>query len=506
MKYLKQLSFILATLFILVALGIKMQKPEWQMYSNISIGVGVAFFLLSLWFERHELLTFFSARSTRYGINSVVMVIMVLAIVVLGNWLVSRHPWKYDTTKNKQFTLSSLTLNTLKDLKQPVKITAFFMEAQEGENKAKMQELMDNYKAHSKMLDIRVVDPQKEPRLTQQYGIETNGTTVFESGKQKTTISSTNEEDVTNAILNVTSNKQSKVYFLQGHGEPGIGDTENNGYSYIVDALKKLNYQVSDITDLAATKKIPDDCDALVVTGPKVALLDVEIKALETYMSKGGRVVILDDPQSDASLNKIVEEYGVHPSDNVVVDSQYFYQDPAIPLILRKEGTPLTKEFNYQIFFPITRSFTYDDKAQGLTFTSIAASSPDSWGETDKEQAVYDEGKDQKGPLDVALTVTRAVSDSDKRSAELRMVLFGDMNFVQNAFAGVPGNKQIFLNAVAWLTEKENLIHLPPRNTSNEVMTLSSTQLNYIFLLIVVALPVAVLIAGISIWVKRKKL
>lgn len=202
-------------------------------------------------------------------------------------------------------------------------------------------------------------------------------------------------------------------------------------------------------------------------------------------------------------------DYRITSNADVVVDDHYFLpmSSPAIPLIRGAEGTPLTKEFGYPMFFPLTRSLSYDDKdAQGLTFTTVAESTPDSWGETDKEKAEFEEGKDKKGPLIVGLTATKAVSAADKRSAEMRLAVFGDMNFIENAFTGVPGNKQMFSNSIAWLSEQENLIHLPPRNNSSDVMLLSSTQFNYIALLSVILLPAAVLGAGITVWAKRKKL
>src|ERR687891_2427133 len=115
MEKLKKISFWLACIFILGALATKMARPEWKLYSNIATGIGVLFFLLSLYNERSSLKKFFSARSTKYGLNSVVMVILTLALVVLANWVISRHSWKYDATKNKTFSLSSLTENALKN-------------------------------------------------------------------------------------------------------------------------------------------------------------------------------------------------------------------------------------------------------------------------------------------------------------------------------------------------------------------------------------------------------
>ena len=89
---------------------------------------------------------------------------------------------------------------------------------------------------------------------------------------------------------------------------------------------------------------------------------------------------------------------------------------------------------------------------------------------------------------------------------EMRMVIFGDSTFAQNDFARIPGNNRIFQNSVAWLTEQENLIQLPPRNEKNDVMTLNSTQLNYLGLFLVIVLPAIVIGTGVMVWLKRKKL
>ena len=153
----------------------------------------------------------------------------------------------------------------------------------------------------------------------------------------------------------------------------------------------------------------------------------------------------------------------------------------------------------------MTRSFTYKEGGKE-SISPFVESTQYSWGETDKQQAQYDEGKDKKGPLSVGVTLTKTIDAKDKLSNEARLVVFGDVNFVQNAFVGIPGNRQIVLNAVAWLTEQENLIHLPPRNDHSDVLMLSSTQMNYTGLLIVIVLPGLVLAAGIAIWIRRKKL
>ncbi|MCI0441939.1 Gldg family protein [bacterium] len=512
MEKFKKLSFILAALFILSALFIKLQRPELQKYANYAVIAGIVFFLISLWFERKELKAFFTARSTRYGLNSLVMVLLVLAIVILANWLINRHPYRYDTTKNQQFSLSPMTKNALKNLKQTVKITAFFTEGQEEGLRTRMKDLLDNYQIETKKLEIKMLDPLKNQQLIQQYNVDTNGTTVFESGQQKTTINTSSEEDVTNAILKVTSSNQLAVYFMTGHGEPSISENDERGLSTVVDQLKKTNYQVNELKDFAAKPNVPADCTVLVIAGPNVALLDHEVKGITDYLAAGGRALILDDPTADNSLSKILSAYKVTARDDIAIDSQYFFPlgDAAVPLVSALPGTPVTKEFNYQMFFALARSLDYKPGENNkATFTPFAQTSQYSWGETDKQNANFDEGKDVKGPLTLGLLVSLPLenkNDKNKRSPEMRMVVFGDVTFAENNFARIPGNNRIFQNSVAWLTEQENLISLPPRNDKNDIMMLNSTQLNYAGILLVLVIPILIIGAGVMIWLRRKRL
>ena len=489
----------------------KMAKPEWQLYANIVVGLGAAFFLLSLYFERSSLKTFFSARSTRYGINSVVIVLLVLGLVGLINWIASRHEIKWDTTKNKQFSLSSLSVNAVKNLKKPVKITAFYsFQGEDDGSRQKMKTLLDDYSSHSKLLEAKIIDPLKNMPLVRQYGVEHDKTTIVESGNQKQTLTTTEEEDLTNAILKVSSNKQVTLYFMQGHGEPGIADADTGGMSGVVEQLKKSNYIIQELKDFAAKPKVPDDCSTLVLASPKVQLLDHEIKGVLDYLNAGGRALILDDPRSDASLAKIFAPYQVTPENDIVVDENCNFPlaGPVVPCVVPEAGTPVSREFDNRavLFLPETRSLTYKEGGNEV-FTAVAKSTENAYGETDKEKASYDEGKDKKGPLTVGVLVTKPAEAKEKKNPETRLAIFGDASFAQNQFVGwSPYNYQFFANSLAWLTEQENLIHLPPRNTRNDVMTLSSTQLTYIWVLVLVVLPLAVLGTGIGVWVRRKKL
>ncbi len=57
--------------------------------------------------------------------NVVISAAVVLGIVVLANFMASRHNVRFDTTSGGEFTLSDQTLKLLKNLKSELKIIVF---------------------------------------------------------------------------------------------------------------------------------------------------------------------------------------------------------------------------------------------------------------------------------------------------------------------------------------------------------------------------------------------
>ena len=179
-----------------------------------------------------------------------------------------------------------------------------------------------------------------------------------------------------------------------------------------------------------------------------------------------------------------------------------------MPCVVAKLGTPVAREFDDRavLFFPEAKSLSYTaEKDAKATYTVVAESSDKSWGETDKERAELNEGTDKKGPLTVGLLIEKTQEGGQK--GETKIAIFSDASFAQNQFVNwSPWNFRLFSNSIAWLTEQENLIHLPPKSTQSDTMMLSSTQLNSILLLGVIGLPLIVLITGVVVWMRRKKL
>jgi ABC-type uncharacterized transport system involved in gliding motility auxiliary subunit len=68
------------------------------------------------------------------------------------------------------------------------------------------------------------------------------------------------------------------------------------------------------------------------------------------------------------------------------------------------------------------------------------------------------------------------------------------------------GNRDLALNAVAWLSDDERFISIRASENQDGLSQFSNSSLNLILLFTVFLVPVATLGAGIAVWWRRSKL
>jgi ABC-type uncharacterized transport system involved in gliding motility auxiliary subunit len=124
----------------------------------------------------------------------------------------------------------------------------------------------------------------------------------------------------------------------------------------------------------------------------------------------------------------------------------------------------------------------------------------------------FDEAKgDKRGPVSIAAAasapVTAAPADKSETGAakpETRVVVFGDSDFASNLALGVSGNKDLFMNAVNWLAQQENLIAIRPREADDRRLTMTASQQLQVIILALFLVPLAVLGTGVYAWWRRR--
>ena len=122
---------------------------------------------------------------------------------------------------------------------------------------------------------------------------------------------------------------------------------------------------------------------------------------------------------------------------------------------------------------------------------------------------------DTPGPVSIGVAVSAAAPTPEPPAGtekpadeapkpETRVAAIGDSDFVANAYLGIEGNRDLFMNALNWLAQQENLIAIRPRDASDRRLTLTANKTAGIFWLSIFIIPAAVLGAGAYSWWRRR--
>jgi len=488
MEKIKQnLNYIGLALIFLALISLRIW-PHKKMVALVLGAAGIAALAVYIISNIASLKEGFKRRSFIYSSNMLLVVVLVLGIVVIVNYFFAKYHHRFDFTESKMHSLSDQSIQVLKNLKNDVYIKSFFLEG--NYNKNRMEKLFQNYAYHSKRIKFEFIDPDKNPGLVKRYDVTTDGTTILESGDKESRITTTSEEDLTNAIVKVSREKKKVIYFLEGHGEASADDTEARGYSLAKEELGKLAYEVKTLT-LALEDNFPEDCSILVIPGAQKDLLPNEVETIRNFIHNGGRVFFMVDPEMAPAMKSFLAEFGIRLEDDLVVDtvSRLMGGDYFMPIVTGYESHQITRNFDFATFYPYARSVNEtEEKPEGISTTLLAKTSTNSWSERQlaDQQVTFDREKDVAGPVSLAAVVTVQPKEEEKEepaeaeeepavketeaeaeeteenpAQEGRLAVFGDSDFATNRYYYLSGNGNFFLNAVNWLAEEADLISRP---------------------------------------------
>ena len=70
--------------------------------------------------------------------------------------------------------------------------------------------------------------------------------------------------------------------------------------------------------------------------------------------------------------------------------------------------------------------------------------------------------------------------------------------------SGTNGNARFIAQCVAWCTEADTAVSIPARSISDEPVSVTLGQIIILAALLILVLPVALLVQGISVYLKRR--
>src|SRR5579875_3117159 len=459
-------------------------------FVNLAAGV----FALVLWAttsSRESLGASLGSRTTRYGANAVLYTLAFIALLVGINYLANKHDHRFDTTQEKVFSLSSQSINVVKNLKKPLKLYGFF----QGGQDQKAKDLYEAYAYASPKVSYEMVDPDKHPELAERYKVSVMGTTRVQYGDQPsdgTNVTELSEENLTNAIIKVTKGGRKVVDFVDGDGEADPDDAKSaTGFNAFKQALEGEGYTVNKLF-LASQPEVPADANLIVVAGPTREIPPHVIDALTAYLKRGGHLMVMlrpampGTPDPEAGLIAMLGGWGLKVGDDVIVDQVLrLFAGPALGLdpVVNTYGThPITNGFNRRTVFPMTRSVGLQTPLKaGLSGTELAKTSDTSWAEADLKTLGF-----------------------GKEGQTARLVVFGSTEFADNQYFNEFFNRDFAINSADWLVGEENAISIRPRTLHSSSFRLTVDQFSLVFALSVLMLPELLLILGIAVWWERR--
>jgi ABC-type uncharacterized transport system involved in gliding motility auxiliary subunit len=507
------------TALVFGAVAIRFLRPEWNQYGTWAAWAGLGLVVLYTLGQWRDIIGYFQRRQARYGAMATVGVLVGLAIAVAVNYLSARQNKRWDLTANRQYSLSEQTVKVLQNLQSPVKFTVFDRSTEFD----RFRNRLDEYAYQSKQVTVEYVDPDTKPVIAKEYQIEQYGTVAVDYMGRRERVTSDTEQDLTNSLIKAMSTKERKVYYLQGHGEKEPNKTERDGYSAVTAILRRDNYMVERLV-LAQMKDVPADATVILVAGPTTDILPAEADMLRKSLARGGKMMFMMDPALGPqaaqlpNLQAIIKEWGIDVGSNVVVDVSGATNEPSIAVAATYPNHPITERFATLTIYPIARSV---DPVAGAAraATTFVETSRQSWAESnlasltsDAGVALNEESGDRRGPISLAAAVSAPVEAStgapaaaaDVQKPETRVVVFGDSDFASNAYAGVPGNQNLFANAISWLAQQEGLIAVRPTQAGDRRVSMTPRQQTAAFLTSIFILPGIVFLAGVYTWWRRR--
>src|SRR3977135_4234567 len=112
------------------------------------------------------------ARQTQSTAYAGVYILVVVAVLAAANFLANRYDKSYDSTANKQFSLSDQTIKIVQGLKNDIQLTYFG-----GQNEfGAARDTLDRYSGLSPKLHVTYIDAERKPQLAKAAGYRSDAT------------------------------------------------------------------------------------------------------------------------------------------------------------------------------------------------------------------------------------------------------------------------------------------------------------------------------------------
>jgi hypothetical protein len=438
-------------------------------------------------------------RTTR----SLVFILLLATVLLLVQLIAANHDLSLNVSTRGGGRLDPRTANILKRLNFDVEVMVFYPAGIDEKWSAR---LLGMFSRESRHIRFSIPDPDLKPLLARTYGITRYGQTVILARGRSVVLEKAGEEEIANSILSLELGRKKNIYVLAGHGEADIFSNGRSAVSGLRESLERSGYGVHK-SILAGQENVPWDTDLLVIPGPSAELGSDELYAVNRFITRGGKVLIALEPRMDGGLKAMLSEMGVVLNDATIVDtsSRAVSGDGSVLVVDSYGDMKGLEGFPHATVFPTARPLRVAGKLpSGISISAVALTSGTSF-ETEAKGADPAKGAASgreaasKGPRNVALLVKKTGGKGIGSS----IMVFGDVDFLTNAYLTVSGNRDLAMKCVGLLLQGEGSVAIDPGSAADQPFILTPGQAFAMFLFAVVILPLPFILTGFLLGRKR---
>lgn len=480
--------------------------------------------------------SFSPARRWRIGFDMVLRTVLVLAVIVMVNFIGAKFFHRFYLSSQTRVALSPRTLSVLHSMTNSVKVTLYF--DRKDEFFPDIMALLNEYRAANKNISIRVVDFVRDPgeaeKVKAQYKLgsandkdlvifDCDGRVKMMGGEALTQytleqvpnekerefrrkpVNFSGEKIFTSMLLALQNPQPLKGYFLQGHGEPSLEDNGNFGYLKF-GAVLEQNYITLTNLELLGERTVPMDCNLLIIAGPAAAFSEMELQKIDQYLTQGGRLLILFNYASlehATGLGPILQRWGVNVPADTIKDPENTVtgQDVVVRQFGQHPVVASLGQLSLQMVLPrpVEKINLANAPAGAPQVTELVFSGPSS-------TLAYDHGvPPRRYPLAAAVEQKPAAGVANARGNG-RIIVVGDSIFLGNYYIEGAGNRDFLNSAANWLLDRSQLLDgIGPRPVTEFRLLLTQQQKQQLRWLLLGALPGGALFFGWLVWLVRRK-
>ena len=493
--------------------------------------------------------SFSPASRWKIGFDMLLRTALVLAVVVMLNYLGAQFFHRFYLSSQTRVALSSRTLAVLATLTNHVEVTLYYDTRDQENFYPNILALLNEYREANKKISVRTVDYVRDAGAAEKLKVQYNlpaatdspnsppakdlvifdcggkiivvpGEAIVQHKLQQIASTDPHEKQLqfrnkpiafngeimfTSKLLALAGAQPFKAYFLQGHGESSLTDSGQFGFAKFGLELAQ-NYIAVTNLEFTADHPVPLDCNLLIIAAPTTMLPDSDLQKIDKYLAEGGRLLVLLNYASierPTGLEPILQRWGVNVLADYIKDPQNSITGQDVKI---REFTPKTfvaplTQLSLQMILPrpVAKVNWQNPPANAPQVDELALTSETATLAGDPTAAP------RRYPVMAAIE-QKPVAGVVNRRGNTRIVVAGDSIFLGNYYIEGGANRDFLSYAANWLLDRQELLAgISPRPVTEFRLMLTQKQSQQLDWLLLGARPGGVLFFGWLVWLVRRK-